>query len=176
LTGRTAALALAVALAGCALAPPSQAPLPRLSAVPASFEMSGRLALRQGDRSEIARLRWTHSPASDRWVIASPIGNEVARIESGAAGAKLTRAGGEPEEAASFAALTERLLGVALEPATLAGWLHGAVPRESGDWAVSIDESQRAGEVEMARRLTARRGEVTVRLVVDEYRSLETPP
>jgi outer membrane biogenesis lipoprotein LolB len=175
LIGRAATLAFAATLAGCALAPATQVPLPELAGVPASFEMSGRLALRLGDRSEIARLRWSHSPSSDRWVIASPIGNEVARIESGAEGATLTRAGAAPEEAASFAALSERLLGVALEPATLAKWLHGSAPQQAGDWVVSIDESQRAGAVEMARRLTARRGEVTVRLFVDEYRSGERP-
>ena len=176
MTGRAAALLLAAALTGCALAPSTQSPLPELSAVPASFEMSGRLALRQGERSEIARLRWSHSPSSDRWVIASPIGNEVARIESGAGGAKLTRAGEVPEEAPSFAALSERLLGVALEPEALAAWLHGNAPRQAGGWVVSIDESQRAGSVEMARRLTATRGDVRVRLVVDEYRSIEARP
>jgi outer membrane biogenesis lipoprotein LolB len=138
--------------------------------------MSGRLALRQGDHSEIAKLRWSHSPASDRWVIASPIGNEVARIESGEKGATLTRAGEPPEDAPSFAALSERILGVALEPSALAAWLHGSAPQQAGGWIVTIDESQRAGAVDMARRLTARRGDVTVRLVVDEYRSLESKP
>jgi outer membrane biogenesis lipoprotein LolB len=173
LTGRAAALALAAALSGCALAPDKQVALPELTAVPASFEMSGRLALRQDDRSEIAKLRWTHSPQSDRWIIASPLGNEVARIESGAHGATLLRSGGAPEEAPSFSALTERLLGVSLEPSALAAWLHGAPPSPGGGWNVAIEESQRAGTVDLARRLTARRGDVTVRLVVDEYRSLE---
>ena len=170
---RAAALALVGLLAGCALAPEPRQPLPALQGVPEAFEMSGRIALRQGDRSEIARLRWKHTPESDRWVIASPLGNEVARIESGPRGATLKRAGGEDEEAPTFAALTERLLGISLEPAALARWLHGAVPADSGDWAVAIEETQRAGTVDMARRLSARRGDVTVRLVVDEYRSLE---
>lgn len=175
MTVRAAALVLAVALAGCALGPERPATLPELSRVPASFEMSGRLALRQGDHSEIARLRWNHSASADRWVIASPLGNEVARIESGSAGATLTRAGEATESAPTFAALSERILGVALEPSALASWLHGGAPSQAGDWVVTIDESQRAGTVEMARRLTARRGDVTVRLVVDEYRSLDAP-
>jgi outer membrane lipoprotein LolB len=172
---RLAAAAAVAALAGaCAVAPVPQAVLPQLSAIPASFEMSGRLAMRQGDRSEIARLRWTHSPASDRWVFASPLGNEVARIESGPKGATLRRAGVDaPEEAPSFAALSERVIGIALDPAALASWLHGTVPAESGEWTVAIEETQRAGSVDMARRLSARRGDVTVRLVVDEYRALE---
>jgi outer membrane biogenesis lipoprotein LolB len=169
---RAAALALALLLGACAIAPSSQ-PLPKLSAVPAAFEMSGRLALRQGDRSEIAKLRWIHRASTDTWVIASPLGNEVARIESAPGGASLVQADGQRAEAASFAELTERVLGVALEPAELAAWLHGAPPANEQGWKVTLDEKQAAGVIEIARRVTAVRGDVTVRLVVDEYRPLE---
>jgi outer membrane biogenesis lipoprotein LolB len=172
---RVAALALAAMAAACAVTPSPQSALPSLAAVPASFEMSGRLALRQGDRSEIARLRWAHSPGGDRWVISSPLGNEMARIESSTAGATLARAGGESDEAASFAELTEKLLGVALDPAVLVGWLHGAGLERAGEWSVTVDETGKAGTVDISRRLTARRGDVTVRLAVDEYRSLDPP-
>lgn len=171
-TARRVACLLALFLASCAAVPPP-APLPSLTAVPAAFEMSGRLAVRQGDRSEIARLRWTHRPGSDRWAFASPLGNEVARIESSANGATLTQAGGPQENAASFADLTQRILGIALEPAALATWLHGTVPPAApGEWSVTIEETQRAGAVDLARRISATRGDVVVRLVVDEYRAL----
>ena len=110
---------------------------------------------------------------ADLWVIASPFGNEVARIESGPRGATLTQAGAAPEAAASFPALTERLLGVSLDPALLAGWLHGqASAGAPGEWKVSIDETRRAGDVDLARRITASRGDVVVKLVVDEYKVL----
>lgn len=169
---RIAYLALAAFLSACAVAPPQ--PLPELAGVPAAFEMSGRLALRSGDRSDIAKLRWTHRPGSDRWVIASPLGNEVARIESGPDGAVLLQADGGRYEAGSFAALTERLLGVPLDPVDLARWLHGsAAPQATSGWTVAIEETQRAGQVTMARRMSATRGDSTVRLVVDEYRVLE---
>jgi outer membrane lipoprotein LolB len=171
---RAAVLALVGLLAGCAMvAPAPREPLPALTGVPQAFEMSGRIALRQGERSEIARLRWTHHPASDVWVFASPLGNEVARIESGASGATMLQSGGSPQSAGSFAALTERFLGVALEPATLAAWLHGGTGAGlPGDWQVSLDEMQQAGSVGIARRISAIRGDVVVRLVVDEYRAL----
>jgi outer membrane lipoprotein LolB len=169
---RSAALALALLAGACATAPPS--PLPQLAGVPAAFEMAGRLALRQGDRSDIAKLRWTHRPGADLWVIASPLGNEVARIESDADGATLRQAGGDAARAASFAELTERVLGIALEPATLAAWLHGSLPAEgAGGWRVTVEERQPAGAIEIARRMSAARGDVSVRLVVDEYRALE---
>jgi len=136
--------------------------------------MSGRLSIRQADRSDIARLRWTRSRGSDVWVFSSPIGNEVARIESGAGGARLARAGGPAEEAPTFAELTERVLGIALEPDQFSAWLHGksgpsGLPAE---WKVTIDETQSAGSVELARRVTATRGDIVLKLVVDEYRAL----
>jgi outer membrane biogenesis lipoprotein LolB len=170
---RAAALALALVLGACATAPPT--PLPQLSAVPSAFEMSGRLALRQGDRSEIAKLRWTHRAGSDTWVIASPLGNEVARIESSPSGASLVQADGARAEAASFAELTERVLGVALEPADLAAWLHASPPATDAGWKVTLDEKQPAGSIEIARRVSAVRGDVVVRLVVDDYRALDPP-
>jgi outer membrane biogenesis lipoprotein LolB len=167
---RIALLLLTLALAACATVP---APLPQLETVPESFEMSGRLAIRQGDRSEIARLRWTHRPDSDVWVIASPLGNEVARIESTPRGARLTQAGGPGEEAPSFEALTQKLLGVALDPADLAATLHGKPPAQTpAGWKFSIDETQEAGAVSLARRISASRGDVVVRLVVDAYQPI----
>ena len=167
---RIAGCALALLLAGCAVVP---VPLPQLSAVPAAFELSGRLAVRQADRSEIARLRWTHRPGTDLWIVASPLGNEVARIESDRAGARLAQAGGESRTAPSFAALTQALLGVSLDPALLAAWIHGGDPGDApSGWSVTVDEKQPAGAIEIARRVTATRGDVVVRLVVDEYRAL----
>ena len=132
--------------------------------------MSGRLAIRQGDRSDIAKLRWRHDAAGDLWVISSPLGNEVARIESNPNGATLRQASAAPESAESFQALTERLLGVALDPRAIAGWLHGDRPAGAGGWRVVVEETQKAGSIELARRISASRDDVVVRLVVDDYR------
>ncbi len=171
---RLAAAAAALALTACAALAPQETPAPSLTSVPASFEMSGRLAVRQGQQSDIAELRWTRRGATDTWVIASPLGNEVARIESTPSGATLTQAGGSPEEAPSFEALTQKVLGVALDPDWLAQGLHGKVPPELPDgWRFSIDETQPAGAVQLAKRITVRKDDTVVRLVVDSYRALE---
>jgi outer membrane biogenesis lipoprotein LolB len=169
---RAALAAAGLLLASCAITP-EPAKLPELDTVPASFEMIGRLAVRQGDRSDIAKLRWTHERARDTWVISSPLGNEVARIESGDAGATLQRGGAAPETAPDFRSLTERLLGVALDPRQLANWLHSPLGGIStGGWDVEVKETQKAGAVSIARLIVATRGEVAVRLVVDDYRAL----
>lgn len=129
--------------------------------------------MRVADRGDIARLRWEHRPASDAWVISSPLGNEVARIVSGPEGAELSSPGQPSERAGSFSALTFKLIGAALEPAQMAAWLHGAVPPAgAGGWQVTIEESTRAGAVDLAKRMTASRGDVVVKLVVDGYRVL----
>ena len=169
---RFAVCLAALGLAACASVP-QPLDLPQLASIPASFEVSARLAVRQGNRSDIAKLRWTRASGSDVWVIASPLGNEIARIESGPRGATLERGGSAPESAASFQALSEKLLGVPLDPQVMAGWLHGAAgARVPGDWKVSIDETQRMGAVDLARRITASRGDVVVKLVVDDYKAL----
>jgi outer membrane biogenesis lipoprotein LolB len=135
--------------------------------------MTGRIAVRQAQRSDIAKLRWTRKPGYDSWVISSPLGNEVARIESTPSGATAVQAGGSAIAAEDFPSLTERLLGVPLDPGAMAGWLHGVKPADvPGDWQVTIEETQRAGNVDLAKRITASRGDTTVRLVVDDYRPL----
>jgi outer membrane biogenesis lipoprotein LolB len=172
MTRRHAAILAALGVLAAACAPLPQIIFPQLRAAPTSFEVSGRLAVRTHERSDIARLRWVRRGGADLWVIASPFGNEVARIESNPRGAVLTQAGAAPETAASFPALTEKLLGVSLDPALLAGWLHGQSPAGApGEWKVSIDETRRAGDIDLAWRITASRGDVVVKLVVDEYKA-----
>ncbi|HEX3098611.1 MAG TPA: outer membrane lipoprotein LolB [Usitatibacter sp.] len=168
-----AAAGAALLVSACAMLAPPEAPLPSLTTVPRAFEMSGRIAIRHGQSSDIAQLRWTRHAGSDTWVIASPLGNEVARIESTPSGATLTRADGAAEHAASFADLTREALGVSLDPASLAEALHGQTPRDVPEgWRFEIDETQASGPVRLAKRITVRGGDTVVRLVVDGYQPL----
>ena len=159
-------------LSACAVAPPQ--PLPQLTRAPHAFEISGRIAVRDGQRSDIAKLRWTRKAGGfDQWIISSPLGNEVARIDSTPDGATIVT-GSEPAYTTSFPAVTERFLGVARDPDVLAGWIHGESTHDApGGWKVTLDETQRAGAIDIAKRITASRGDVVVKLVVDQYQSLE---
>ena len=165
---RLAPLAAALVVAACAALPP--API-ALDGLPEAFEMAGRLSVAQAGRGEIVRIRWRHGPAADAWVLATLVGTEVARIERESGGLVLHRPGAAGLEAASLAELTENLLGAALDERLLVAWLHRRPVAGPGGWAVTIDESQRFGASEVARRVTAVRGEVTVKLVVDDYRA-----
>jgi outer membrane biogenesis lipoprotein LolB len=170
---RLAAAALAMLLAGCAVLAPPETPFPQLAAAPRSFEMSGRLAVREGQHSEIAQLRWIRRGASDEWIVSSPLGNEVARIESTPNGATLTRGGDSAEQAETFQELTRRILGVALDPSWLAEGLHGRTPQNlPAGWRFTLDETQPAGAVQLAKRITVSNGDTVVRLVVDSYQPL----
>lgn len=167
---RPASLAAALLVAACASVP---APPISLDGLPTAFEMGGRLSVAQSGRGEIMRIRWSHAPGSDSWVIATPVGTEVARIEGTAGTIVLRRPGEVPMEASSFADLTENLLGAALDERLLVAWLHARPVAGAAGWAVAVDATQRIGETEVARRVTATRGETVVKIVVDEYRARE---
>ena len=131
--------------------------------------------MRDGQRGDIAKLRWTRTRGGhDEWIVSSPLGNELARIDSGPEGCTFLAAGSDTAWTTSFGAVTEKYFGVALDPDVVAGWLHGASTTGAPEgWKVTLDETQRAGSVDVARRITASRGDVVVKFVVDEYRSLE---
>ena len=164
---RLALLAVALLVSACAAVAP--APV-RLDGLPVSFEMSGRLSVARSGQGQILRLRWDHGPGEDTWTLASPVGTEVARIERAESGLVVHRPGAAPMSASSFPELSENLLGAALDERLLVAWLHGRPIAGPEGWAVTIDESQRFGETEVARRITASRGDTTMKLVVDDYR------
>ena len=79
----------------------------------------------------------------------------------------LSRAGEPPLASPSFAALSQSMLGVALDPDDLAGWLQGAAAPASDGWQVDIEERAPDGTV---RRITAIRADTVVKLAVDSFR------
>jgi outer membrane biogenesis lipoprotein LolB len=153
-------------VAACAGLP---APVIPLDGLPEAFDMAGRMSVTQEGRGDIARVRWTHSPGADFWVLSSPVGTELARIERTAEGLVVHRPGMVPMTAGSFADLTENLLGAALDERLLIAWLHGRPVAGPDNWTVTVDETRRFGSSDVARRITAIRDGITVKLVVDDY-------
>lgn len=91
---RLAPLVASLLAAACAAIAP--APV-ALDGLPSAFEMGGRMSVAQSGRGEIFRIRWNRAPPDESWVIATPVGTEVARIEREAEGGlRITRPGAPP--------------------------------------------------------------------------------
>lgn len=164
---RWSAIPVALWLAACATTAPPPIPL---EGIPATFRMAGRLSVAQQGSGEIVRLSWDRRPASDTWIVLSPVGSELARIERGERGVQVLRQGEPPLAAASLGDVTSALLGVAIDERLLLAWLHGRPASGPGGWEVVIEPAADGSGV--ARRVTAASGETTLRLVVDRYEVL----
>lgn len=165
-----AAACVALLLAACASLPmpTDQALGPALE----SFALAGRLALRQGERSDHLRFDWEHSPGVDNLLLTTPLGQGVARVRRDAGGASLETAAGRRHAAADWESLTQQVFGVVLPLDDLPEWLRGAHPGRDGEvagWRVRVTEVSpfRQGRL-LPRVLEVRKDDIELRLVVDE--------
>lgn len=122
------ALPLALALlAGCAGLP---APPPPARDDMGDFSLEARFALRalQAGRSpqtSSGRLSWTHRGASDRVLLANPLGYSIAEIEMMPGLARLRSSDGLQRESTDADALIEEITGQRLPVSRLSAWLLG---------------------------------------------------
>ncbi len=112
------AIGVALLLAGCAQLE-TEAPQDQV------FELSGRLAARQGQEAFTGNLSWRHAGSVDELLVTSPLGQGVARIVRKGDEVVLTTA--EPREyrAPDVESLTEQALGFRLPLKGLADWVLG---------------------------------------------------
>lgn len=89
------------------------------------FELTGRIAARQGEESFSGNLTWRHAGSVDELLLTSPLGQGIARIVRERGSVVLTTA--EPREyrAPDAESLTEETLGFRLPLAGLADWVRG---------------------------------------------------
>ncbi|MFO1313892.1 MAG: outer membrane lipoprotein LolB [Burkholderiales bacterium] len=118
-----ASLAALAALGGCATAPTAP---PVDAKVEPAFSAQGRLSARKGSEAVAVHYDWTHASDADRFDVATPLGQTVARMERDAAGVRVERPGDPPVAYADWSALTASVLGVAIPVEGLASWLQGA--------------------------------------------------
>jgi outer membrane lipoprotein LolB len=183
-------LGLALVLPGCASLPPgTPVKLPAAVAGDPPFELSGRLAIRQGDQAISANLRWRYDGQDEQMVISAPLGAGSLEIERNATGATL-RAGGKVEHAASAEALMRGALGFALPLDGLRYWVRGqAGPddiavrivrdaagriesfHEAG-WDITIPAFSPAPRDALPRRIDIASAQLQVRLVIDQWQLL----
>ena len=136
------------------------------------FAAEGRIALRQGERSDHLRFRWEHAPESDVVLLMSPLGQGLAELTRDAAGARLVRADQATIAANTLPQLAQRVVGAPLPLEAMADWLRGARPDLSGEadgWRVMISDTSAFRQGRLVRILEARREDVEVKLIVDDW-------
>ncbi len=107
-----------------------------------AFTAQGRLSARKGSEGVAVHYDWTHSAAADRFDIATPLGQTVARMERDGSGVRVMRPGDPPVAYPDWSVLTANVLGVAIPVEGLASWLQGA-PMPGGASDIERDDAGR---------------------------------
>jgi outer membrane lipoprotein LolB len=172
-----------------ACAAPMRAVAPELPSplADAAFDVSGRLSARRGSEAAAANFRWSHAPGRDELVLASPLGQTLARLEGDASRVRLELPDGRAHEAGDWEALTSRVLGAPVPVRGLAWWIRGGAHPSSG-FTVERDAAARVSVLRQdgweivydfvdgrsaPSRLRMSYPETEIRLVVDDW---STPP
>ncbi len=181
------ALALA-ALAGCT----SVAPLPGgVRSYLDEVTLTGRLSVRypvQGKTQSVqGKFQWNQHRDNTDIELYSPLGQTIARITIAPGLATLEQSNGVRRTAVSPDDLTELALGWPLPVDGMRYWLQGfvrdtngrlqaAMPEEepssfaSDGWQLSYPSWQASGQVAVPKRIDALRGDITLRVVIDDWR------
>ena len=180
---RALALATVLFLAGCAATSPVSPPAAIPSGRPA-FELDGRIGVRDGEHSFFGNLHWRAGEGRDRLLLATPLGQGVARITRGAGATILQWPDGRSETAADPEDLLEKVLGFRLPLGGLDYWVEGRLDPHRPGAVVRNGEgrierlSQDGWQVHYlayagARpaRLRLRRDDIEVTLIVDRWGS-----
>lgn len=182
-------LLFAALLSGCAATPVSSEATPPGAQAPAlngeAFALEGRLQVRDGERSAAVGLEWQHAEAQDEWLLTGPLGQGLARIESGPGGAVLQASDGRRYPAASVAALMQSLVGISAPLELLPRWvtarLHPDAEVRERDaqgrparvvdqgWTIEYTEYAGDGPAALPRRVDIHQGDTRLRLIVDAW-------
>lgn len=150
------------------------------SAVAQHFSLTGRISVRVNDKLDGGQIRWQRGADEERIGLYSPLGSQVAELVSDKRTRLVTlRQSTGTVTATSVAELTQSMLGVPLDLDRLAEWVQGsglgeneitAVTLANGDlWQVTAERYQPSGKHRFASRVTAIKGDMVVRLVIDEW-------
>lgn len=181
---RAGGLLAALALAACANLPePAERIAPR--APVQAFELDGRFAARDGERSVAGTVVWTHSAGRDQLDFVAPTGQVMARLLADPGGAELALASGERRRAASLDELAQQALGVGMPVRRLRDWVQAApggaarVLRRDAlgrpalisqdGWLVEYLAYRDERPDAAVRRLEAAWGELRINLVIDAW-------
>lgn len=192
---RAALVACALLLAGCA-GMPSSGPA-QDARIERSYlqrvELGGRLSVRyqvsQKEEAVHGSFNWAQDPARTAVTLLSPLGQTMAVIEAGPAGATMSQPGQPLRVAPSVDSLTAEVLGWPLPVAGMREWLQGfgtdtagrrftATPRTDqvvthDGWRIHYaawSDDGRPRRIDFTRS-TEQAGEVSIRIVIDTWQA-----
>lgn len=191
------AVALALLLAGCGVAPPrpeagETAPLAdwRPPEAPGAWRLSGRAAVRTSSDSGTVTVRWRESAGGYRVDLSAPMAAGAVRIEGDDQSALLRTASGDRYRGASPRELLRRAAGYDLPVEYLRWWLRGlpvpdvegtvtldgegsAVAFEQAGWRVTLSEYRAVGDYRLPHRLSVNGEQGSARIAIARWTALE---
>lgn len=182
----TVALAVLLALGGCAFTP--SVPPDRVRAVLLdAWTLQGRIGVKTGEQSLSGQIHWKHRADADDVFMSSPLGQGVARIVRDATGVTLEVPNQSARHAPDAESLTRDVLGYGLPVAGLAWWVQ-AHPAPDRVFDATRDASGRLAQLRQdgwvidylqyaddapgrPRKLLVARDGLEIRLVADSWTS-----
>lgn len=192
---RTLALLALILLAGCAT-PPWQAAPPSDQQVGTGglehYRFTGRIAIRQPEGSESARIQWQNDLTHQHITLLSPLGSTVAQLDRDPWGVDLRLSDREQFHARNSERLTKQVLGYALPLEGLPWWVLGqAAPEqpaqwrldvrgqaqqlEQADWRIEYSQWRRVGHETLPGMLVLTHGMLSIKLKIDQWILGELP-
>jgi outer membrane lipoprotein LolB len=122
------------------IAPPAEGDLSRGEGAIQRFELTGRIAIRQGSKNDTLLMDWSHEFGVNHIAMRTPLGGQVMRLDEELGKASLKLPDHDPEEATSSEPLLKKILGSAVPLEQLAKWVTGEIPVDGSDFSDLGDE------------------------------------
>lgn len=181
-----AALAILLALGGCASVPPIP-PAGMRAVLTDNWTLQGRIGVRTAEESLSGHIHWKHRADTDEVLMTSPLGQGVARIVLDPAGVTLEVPNQPVRRAPDAESLTRAVLGYGLPVSGLAWWVQ-ARPAPDRAFETTRDAVGRIAQIKQdgwvidylqyaddaparPRKLLVARDGLEIRLVTDTWKS-----
>ena len=152
-----------------------------------NWTLQGRIALKSGEQNLSGQLQWLRQSGHDELLLASPLGQGVARIMRDTDGVVLEIPNEPPRRAPDAESLTHDVLGYPLPLSGLAYWIQarpdpGRPYKQTSDATGRLSQLKQDGWVidylqylpdqpARPRKLVVSREDIEIRLVVDTWRA-----
>lgn len=185
--------------AGC-----SSMPGVDLTVVDEGFALTGRFAIRHAQEGGSGRIEWRHTASTDDLLVSTPIGQGLARVTRRDGVYEITTREQQAQRAVDPQALTEKMLGWRLPLEGLPDWVRGRpapdLPArferdaqgrlawiEQQGWRIdyqqyrdamadTVQGSSVAPAAALPLRLQLQRGDLQIRLLIEQWSVRDTPP